>query len=49
MQNKEDNPDNSFFAKAMNPFIIAGIALVGAFFIYDFRKVYEFHRSYAVK
>jgi hypothetical protein len=31
MQNKEDNPDNSFFAKAMNPFIIAGIALVGAF------------------
>ncbi len=30
MQNKEDNPDNSFFAKAMNPFIIAGIALAGA-------------------
>lgn len=30
MQNKEDNPDNSFFSKAMNPFIIAGIALAGA-------------------
>lgn len=27
MQNFEDNTQNSFFAKAMNPYIIAGIAL----------------------
>lgn len=31
MENKEDNTDNSFFSKAMNPFIIAGISLAGAF------------------
>lgn len=31
MQHTEDNPNNSFFAKAMNPFIIAGVALGGTF------------------
>jgi hypothetical protein len=39
MQTIEDNPNNSFFAKAANPYIIAGISLAGAVMFMIFGKL----------
>jgi hypothetical protein len=38
MKEQQDNTNNSFFAKAMNPYLIAGIALGGAVLFMIFGK-----------